>query len=620
MGIQLTQIRISNYRSIENCEISFENMNLIIGQNNVGKSNVLRAISIALNSSSNVSEKDIHVEKDEELSATKEAIIDILIRPTDNSGNTIDVFSPFWVSTFTTDWISTDLDGSSFVGIRTTVFYDVSFGQYRTKKAPIQQWNSSIEDAVCGRRRPFTQDMQLYITCFYLDAHRDISEDINNKKSYFGRATSGINLPEELVAELEAKLNDINTIVVSNTPALDSTQKMISAVGSVIGDKTELHIEPISRKINDLQRGMDVKISGTNSAILSISEQGMGTRSWVSFLTLGAYITNLTKQINEEDPDAEFYSLLALEEPEAHLHSHAQKRLFDQIMQFPGQKIISTHSANVLAQAPVESLIHLYKCNAKTENHRMQKQAYSIEEINTIQREITRTRGDLLFSTAIILAEGITEESAFPIFFKEQFGQDPFSMGISIVGVGGQRYKPFLRLLKDFDIPWFIFSDGESSTLNTVKKAVANAYGSDSQEIDNNVVFLDQGDYYEKHLIKSGYLEEMICAINKYEKEIRKELYPEDAARDPREYIERYIEDNHGKNGHDYSGEQGREQAILDIIKKNGNKAKYAIPVAKEIVSGTTRPKIPPKIEELFNKMNAIMHIKEGEELGDQII
>ena len=42
MGIIITKVRIENYRSIENMEISLYETNVIIGANNSGKSNFLR--------------------------------------------------------------------------------------------------------------------------------------------------------------------------------------------------------------------------------------------------------------------------------------------------------------------------------------------------------------------------------------------------------------------------------------------------------------------------------------------------------------------------------------------------------------------------------------------------
>lgn len=612
MGIRLSKVRIKDFRSIEYAEIDLNDVNILIGQNNNGKSNFLRAINIALNINTPVSEEDIYVSNGETLSRTKSSIIDVMIRPTDDEQSLTKDFSDFWVGVFTDKWITTDVTSGAYVGIRTVIEYDLKFDQYTTQKRSITQWNSTIEDSVCGRKQSFTSDMVSFITCFYMDAHRDILEDLKNKRSFLNRATSNRDLPVEIVRDIEAELSQINKKLVDNTPALNNTQKMISEVGNLFGIQSSvLEIEPISRSISDLHRGMDLKYCEGSGPSLSIAEQGMGTRSWISFLTLGAYISYLSKSIKAEDDDEELFVVLALEEPEAHLHSYAQKRLFNQITKFPGQKIITTHSANIVAQAELKDLLHLYKKEGKTHVHRIDFKTYEIEELAKIKREVIRSKGDLLFSTAIILAEGITEELALPIYFQEFFGEDPNSLGIAIIGIDGQNYKSFLHLAKDFDIPWFIISDGEEQAKKAVKNAIKDIFNVDYSTLPN-VIVLDDGDDYEDYLIRDGYLQLMIDAVNKYEAAVRKEIDPEGAKHDPRPFLDRFIEKENSR-GKQYQGEEGRKKALLYRLQNRDGKAKYAYVVADEIVNNTAGvKKIPTKIQELFKIILQRLYGKES--------
>jgi len=63
MGISISQIRIENFRSIETLELSLSMTNVLIGANNCGKSNFLKAINIALGQNKAVSSEDIYVER-----------------------------------------------------------------------------------------------------------------------------------------------------------------------------------------------------------------------------------------------------------------------------------------------------------------------------------------------------------------------------------------------------------------------------------------------------------------------------------------------------------------------------------------------------------------------------
>lgn len=527
------------------------------------------------------------------------------LRPTKEDGTFDDEFSDFWTSVFTDKWITTDETFGAYVGIRTIIEYDSKFDQYTISKKNITQWNTSIDAAVCGRKQGFTSDMQSYIACFYMDAQRDILDDIKSKKSYFGRATSGRDMPEEIVRDIENQLDDINVKLVENTPALSDTQSMIAEIGRVVGSKdSQLTIEPISRSLNDLHRGMDVKFSDGRGPSLSVAEHGMGTRSWISFLTLSAYISYLIKTIKKDDDEAELFAFLALEEPEAHLHSLAQKKLFGQIKTFKGQKIISTHSSSIVAQAGIKDFIHLYKADGKTTAHRIKNDDYKTEEVAKIQREFILSKGDILFSTVVVLAEGITEELALPVYFNQYFGYDANAAGVSILGIGGQHYKTFLRLLKDFRIPWFIFSDGESSARATVEKAVKAIYSRDISEF-NNIIIIEEGNDYEDHLVANGYSEYMIAAIDKYEKELREEIDPDGATADPRPFFERFLEKyKHTHPKKDDDEELLRTSALIDCCQKKDGKAKYAHLIAEEIVAAAPEnQKIPPKVLSLFQEV-----------------
>ena len=86
MGIILTNIRIKNFRSIENINLSLGKTNILIGQNNSGKSNLLRAIDVALGGYRENSEYDVFVTADERLAHDKTAIIDILLKPVNSEG------------------------------------------------------------------------------------------------------------------------------------------------------------------------------------------------------------------------------------------------------------------------------------------------------------------------------------------------------------------------------------------------------------------------------------------------------------------------------------------------------------------------------------------------------
>lgn len=621
MGISIFKVRIENFRSIKNLELTLSMINVVIGANNCGKSNFLKAMNVALGQNRTISSDDIYVDKDEVLDNTKCATIDIMLRPVDDANNAVSNFSDFWIGVFTEEWITTGDPLGDYVGIRTILQYDALRNDYIVVRKQITDWGDGISSASVNRRKAFTGDMNTYISAFYMDAQRDVVDDIKDRKSYFGRATSRVDLPQEKVLEIERQLNDVNSQIVDSIPALSQTATRISAIAATVGAADgAIQIEPLARKMTDLHKGMDVVFRDGNAARLSVSQHGMGTRSWISFLTLGAYVDWEKQRLIEDDPESESYIMLTMEEPEAHLHPQAQQKLYSQLCNFSGQKIISTHSPSVVSQANLENLIHFEKTNGRTTAHNFDAGNYTQDEKNRIRREVISSRGELLFSKAIVLCEGVTEEQALPIFFREKFDIEPSFCGISIIGIGGQNYKTFLSLIKDFNINWFIFSDGETQTIKTVTKAIRDVFNADIQTFPN-VIILDNGEDYERHLLNSGYEAEIVSAICEYEG-------------DP-EFVNNYIHKrDHTSAGREktdqpecptchqpiyrdiirnYSGDEGYRQAIYDCCTAKQAKAKYATEVAEKIVSiSDENRRIPPKIKSLLDAMSFIVS-NEGE-------
>ena len=621
MGISISKVRIENFRSIENLELSLSMTNVLIGANNCGKSNFLKAINVALGQIKIVSSEDIYVGKDEVLDNTKCATIDIMLRPVDTTNKILSAFSDFWIGVFTEEWITTGDPIGDYVGIRTILQYDILRNDYIVVHKQITDWGNSISSAGVSRRKAFTGDMNTYISAFYMDAQRDVVDDIKDRKSYFGRATSRVDLSQEKISEIERQLNDVNSQIVESIPALSQTATRIAAIASTVGAANgTIEIEPLARKMTDLHKGMDVIFRDGEAARLSVSQHGMGTRSWISFLTLGAYVDWEKQHLVEDAPESESYIMLTMEEPEAHLHPQAQQKLYSQLCKFSGQKIISTHSPSIVAQAELCDLIHFEKINGKTQAHSFNASNYTEEEKNRIKREVISSHGELLFAKAIVLCEGITEEQALPIYFQEKYGIDPTFCGINIIGIGGQNYKTSLSLIKNFHIHWYIFSDGESSTIRTVKKAVRDVFGTEIDQCDN-VIILDNQEDYEKHLLNNGYeneIVEAICLIEGDTDFVSEYVRTRDHTVAGREktslpkctVCQQFIYQDVIR---DYSGTDGWRNAIYDCCTAKQAKAKYAIGVAEKNVSVSDESRrIPPKINSLLDAMSPIMS-NEGE-------
>jgi putative ATP-dependent endonuclease of the OLD family len=119
-----------------------------------------------------------------------------------------------------------------------------------------------------------------------------------------------------------------------------------------------IEITPFTKKVRDLNKGLTIYYTD-NQDSFSMEYHGMGTRSWSSLLTLKSFIYIAIEKCPKRGVC--IFPCLAIEEPEAHLHPNAQKKLFGQIEAISGQKIISTHSPYISTTANLAQLRNFYK-------------------------------------------------------------------------------------------------------------------------------------------------------------------------------------------------------------------------------------------------------------------
>ena len=219
---------------------------------------------------------------------------------------------------------------------------------------------------------------------------------------------------------------------------------------------TSVTIDPVTRSVDELYKGLDIFILQNDSSSIPISNLGLGTRSRAVFASLK---TIINKKIDEAK-ETPYFCLIAFEEPESHIHPHSQRELVKDFSGIRGQRIATTHSPYILSSSKLKNLIHVSMRKAETHFSPLADILLLPEALRHIERFVLNTRGELLFANVVILSEGETEEQALPVFFKEYFGCEPYELGVSFTGVGGKNYLPFLRMFECIGTNWLIFSDG----------------------------------------------------------------------------------------------------------------------------------------------------------------
>ena len=514
MAIQIQTVRIAGFRGLEDIEVGLGRSTIFTGINNSGKTSFLKALQLVFGNRQFLSQDEFFIKGND---TSDKITIDVLIVPTDPEGKRCESFSENHEILFTTDRIQNNDQGESFIPLRTVITFDELTNSYKTQQYIMGVWPKFSEDEASWVEADDGVKTTFYfeeIPFFYVGAQRDILEDIKLRGSYLGKMLSKVEYSPSAIDKIEKQIQELNKQTVDESTVLSTLKESLKELDTAMNSESSegIEITPFTKKLRDLNKGLTIYYTDKHESF-SMEYHGMGTRSWSSLLTLKALISLLAVSANNDD--AVFFPILAIEEPEAHLHPNAQKQLYNQMHDIDGQKVISTHSPYVAATASLAEVRSLYKAESIICG-RVDIEALSPNDLRKINRQVVHTRGEIFFSRVIVYFEGETEEQMLPLFFRAYFDKSPVEMGVDFVGVGGYgNYLPFIRFSESLNIPWLIFSDAENSAAKPIKASVEKQFvdSGTRKELQETIVFLDDGNDFEKQLISDGFQEEIKLAM-----------------------------------------------------------------------------------------------------------
>jgi putative ATP-dependent endonuclease of OLD family len=459
MGLHISRLEVCNFRNFEHLIIDdFPAHAVIVGENGVGKSNLLEAIRLVLDPSLPDSrrmlrEEDIWEGHPDGLSGGAEVtvVVDLQGYDTDDDAKSI-------LSTATVDFEPYTARLTYRFAPRADIETIAGPSLQPTGRPLTAQDYDFVAFAGASETndvRTIRRDVALRV----LPALRDVESDLNN-----WRRSPLRNLLERLPldpANLEATASVIAAAVDQltmdgNVSKLEEHLK--DRLGAMFGPRLAVHptLGFASSEPDELIRA--VRLFLDTARRRGISDASLGSANVI-------YLGLLLEALHQQRVDEQFVAtLVAVEEPEAHLHVTLQRHLFRYLLRTGPSLILTTHSPHIAAVTPVRSFIVLRATENGTIGASSAALPVSSDQEADLERYIDISRAEILFASVVILVEGLAELYILPAL-ADAAGFDLDAYGAVVASVHGTDFKPYRALLSTeaLNTPHVVITDGDAA-------------------------------------------------------------------------------------------------------------------------------------------------------------
>ena len=419
---------------------------VLIGPNNCGKSTVLRALEAALSEAVQLTPDDLHIKADQTRVST--ITVDMRMIPVADGHRRQPVFDNIWRTVFGRA-ISLDRHHREFLALRSE--WTVTDGTFARKRFCLTNWETQTP----GFEVKNIPDCLKFV-CVYSD--NTLDGELEKPFSFINQAIEKLDKAVKAYPELAREpIADLRNMI-------NLLSQTIEGPGVTLPEHIPFTAERIHHFFKLMKESPEVfpKLAST---------QGHGHAKTTLLLSTVSFLDMFTKKA--EALNEPLFVLVCAEEPEVHLHPNAQRSLMAQLKTLSNQLILTTHSPFIVSACEPHDVLAMERVE---KGIRVNWLPRSMDALDTrmLKRLVFRYRAEVLFARGLVFVEGVTEEQLIRGMFQAYFGHDPSEYGISIIGVDGKSYAPFLTMAMSFRKPFVVISDNDGDTSHVVRKQLAD--------------------------------------------------------------------------------------------------------------------------------------------------
>lgn len=515
----ISKVVIENFRNFRSFEIELKSFTIIIGENNIGKSNLLEAISLVLSNDIQAYKKRRLEIEDINFEAIYEFKRDIIEKEIDEI-----VFPEIRVDLYVKEpnWDQEAVIDNWWYDFENKIARFSYLFSYKSKKRkefllkqkeningkreteaieyidfPIESYEFELLGGVSDAKVDGYYLKMLKMD--YLDALRDAKRELNSNsdKKLLYRILSD---------RKEEKFEDIKRLIIELDKAVKSDKNVLEILRKDIGDyldkislATETSNNNVEFMFSSIELSEVLKKIGLQYGddAISIDRNGLGRNN---LLYIAVVMAHLYEKENE------YFRLVALEEPEAHISPVLQRHLSVNIKDEDDVKqqiIVTTHSTHIASYLELQNTVVLYKDGKKIRNHYLlsgfdEKRAAAKKTVRYLQKWLNATNSTMFFSRRVIFVEGIAEEILIPVFYQWEYGKSLDKINCQVVNVNGVAFSHFLEIVKNgYFIKSAVLTDSDCKKKT---EARANELGRKYNSDITKVFVTEKSDTFEKEI------------------------------------------------------------------------------------------------------------------------
>ena len=428
--MKIEKIHIKGFRSFDDEVITLQKKTLIIGANDVGKTNLIYALRILFDKSLN--EHDLEL-SDSDYNAYSHA-------------DTVEITA--YLSEVVEDCLLSTFQGAVKDGKLIIQYVNSKSEPYRILTGFSEETLSEITTRQYIKR--------LNMQC--VDTNRDLFSFLRRERIQMLQLAKERLTPEAATAD-EEQILQIQTGLDSINRKVSSLNYVSSALEQVNTELSALSIHNEDQSVrfvageSDASKLLDNLVLAYSSADNPLTLGGDGRNNQI-FLATWIAKQNIQKSVDH-------VTFFAIEEPESHLHPHQQRKLSEYIQNnFSDQIIITSHSPHIAAKFNTGNIVRLYVKNKYSYAACGGCSEFLSKTLSEFGYRMNSLSAETFFADGVFLVEG-TSEVLFYTALSREIGLDLDYLNITILSVEGVGFKPYVAVCNALNIPWILRTDND---------------------------------------------------------------------------------------------------------------------------------------------------------------